>query len=145
MKEDEKCTFCSNSRETLVHLFWDCPRVRKVWEKMFEMLTEKYNIQDIRANPTSVIFNKIVHPTKHIAKLLCLLTKQYIYRQKCKGEKLNFVALRNIIRTTENIEKYIAGKNNRIRLHERKWARKNNSNYTDPIEYARQYVENIMR
>ena len=57
----------------------------------------------------------------HIKNFLCLITKQYIYRQKCCGKKLEFFELRLIIYQLQNVEKYIAIKNNRLQKHLCKW------------------------
>ena len=75
---------------------------------------------------------------------MCLITKQYIYRQRCFGKELNFRELKGVIRNVENIEKYIAEKNDKVKTHEKKWPKRNNMRDNEnPYEFARMYMEVI--
>ena len=40
LKQDPNCTFCSNSSESLIHLFWYCMNVETFWENLIERLKE---------------------------------------------------------------------------------------------------------
>ena len=40
LKQDPNCTFCSNSPESLIHLFWYCMNVETFWEILIERLKE---------------------------------------------------------------------------------------------------------
>ena len=40
LKQDPNCTFCSNSPESLIHLFWYCMNVETFWENLIERLKE---------------------------------------------------------------------------------------------------------
>ena len=50
-----------------------------------------------------------------------LIGKQYVYRQRCLKEPIQFQALKAQIFHIESIEKYIAIKNNRLRVHQKNW------------------------
>ena len=63
----------------------------------------------------TVIANKIIQNPSHIKNFICLLTKFYVYRQRCFRKTLNFHELRGLIYNTQNIEKYIAIKMKRLR------------------------------
>ena len=34
IKDTMNCEFCKNEIETIVHLFWECPVVRKLWQQL---------------------------------------------------------------------------------------------------------------
>ena len=61
-----------------------------------------------------------IHIPKHVCNFLSVLRMQYIYRQKCQKQNLNFQELKYIYCTTEKIELYIATKNNTLCLHNKK-------------------------
>ena len=38
MKETDLCTFCKNSPESIIHLFWHCPLISALWSKIKDWL-----------------------------------------------------------------------------------------------------------
>ena len=75
----------------------------------------------VEFTPRNVVLNSIAEPKYGIANFLCLVTKQFIYRCKCQNKKPHFPVWKEEVRKIENIEKYIAVKNKKLRIHERKW------------------------
>ena len=69
----------------------------------------------------NIILNEIYPKKGHVINFICLITKQFIYRQKCMGLQLNIITLKSLISRIENIEKYIAIKNGRQAYHNKKW------------------------
>ena len=118
--ESETCTFCQVDQETIAHLFFRCPIVKNIWSKLKEYLHQKYK-SNISIQEKDLLFNQVIEPTLHVANFLCLVTKQYIYRQRCFKKELRFKELEVIFVKTESIEKYIAMKNGKIVKHNRKW------------------------
>ena len=122
IREDSNCTFCNQEEESLLHLFCTCNQVKVLWENFRQYVEEKYQITSLNLNPSEIVLNKIFVPVRsHVVNFLCLVTKQFIYRQRCQGNNLTFPVLRNIFRRIEGIEKYIAIKNGRIGKHIKKW------------------------
>ena len=77
---------------------------------------------------------------------MCLLTKQYIYRQRCLQQEIIFNAWRNHVNQVENIEKYIATKNGKLGIHQKKWrgSIESPNNTQGAIQqYIHQYNQNI--
>ena len=72
---------------------------------------------------TSMIMNRIVADSGagHVANLVCLMTKQYLYACWCVKKCVSWEELRSKIISVERIEKFIALKNNRLGVHVRKW------------------------
>ena len=59
--------------------------------------------------------------TKNVKNLITLITKQYIYAQRCLKRPLNFCELKTKILNQKNVELYIAKKNNQLVKHLAKW------------------------
>ena len=83
---------------------------------------QKYEIEQIILAPTTVVLNQVVPQKRHILNFIVLAAKQYIYAQRCANMELVFLQFRQKIRTLESIEKYIAVKNDRLKVHNMKWA-----------------------
>ena len=125
--------------ESLVHMMWYCPQVQEIWREMGTWLKERFGGRDLKLDLTNIVLNKI--STKRDAvNFICLIVKQYIYRQRCLKKCLNINELRNYISYTENIEKYIATKNNRLSFHDRKWGISQDRNLEEINEYVLEYL-----
>ena len=115
------CFFCKKERETICHLFYQCEVVQQIWQQVTTYCHTNFPEQNINLSLNSVILNTLVNKKCHAINLICLLTKQFIYRQKCQKKELNFQNLKSNIRSIQNIEKYIAVKNYKLAIHNRKW------------------------
>ena len=125
MKDNSNCSFCGKEPETLVHLFTQCQKVVELWEELISYIRNRYNIT-IHLDPKGIILNQLQSISKtHIANFMCLITKQYIYRQRCLNKELQFRALKAQIQSIEQVEKYIAVKNGKLNKHTMKWKGKN--------------------
>ena len=126
----ELCSFCQREPETLLHMLIYCKHVQELWIKMEQFMLEFSN-DPINFNVDTVIWNRIIHtPIGHVKNLICLVTKQFIYKQRCLKKKLNWQECAQYVRTIERNEKYYAVKNDNLFKHERKW-RPNNKNNID--------------
>ena len=121
------CTFCKQEDETLVHLFIKCTHVQTLWDQIRKYIQEKFPYLQVEINPSNIILNQICPNKRHGANFICLLSKQYIYRQRCFKESLSFPVLQAQFRRMENVEKYIAVKNNKLQKHLKKWNAGSNS------------------
>ena len=45
LKETQDCNFCNETKETILHLFWECNIVKNLWLEMAEILKNKCNIE----------------------------------------------------------------------------------------------------
>ena len=91
------------------------------WEKVFELIKIKFGITSLRVNVLNILLNEIHECKTHVTNFICLLAKQYIYSQKCLGKELNIIDFKNRVYQIQNIEKYIATKNDKLQYHDRKW------------------------
>ena len=120
MLRSNECSFCANEKETIIHLFWLCPLVQNMWSKIKHELFIDYNEDENPLTFENVFFN-CVSRSVHINNFICLLFKQYVYRQRCLGRNLNFTDFNVYVKEIEYMEKYIATKNNSLGKHQRKW------------------------
>ena len=72
------CEFCSEQKETIIHMFVECSKVYQLWECFYLFIQENYLDVCIDRCPYAVLFNKIVRGKGHVINFLCLVVKQYI-------------------------------------------------------------------
>ena len=120
LQTDENCYYCSQYKETIIHLFVECEVVKQIWEAVQNYVHKRFNIS-FKIEADAILFNKVHANRGNVANLICLLVKQYIYRQKCLDKGLNPQALIKYLFQVECTEKYIAQKNNLIIKHNKKW------------------------
>ena len=120
MCETGLCTFCQKEVETLSHLFVHCERLQDIWIPM-ESFMNKYSAEQIDFNVESVLTNRFVKDRTNIKIFLCLITKQYIYRNRCLKKNLIFAEIKASIKQIECMEKYNAVQKNNLQKHLKKW------------------------
>ena len=119
LRPDNLCTFCKEEKETILHIFCECRHTLALWKRVAYMLRDNYGDVDIELSPKSIITGNI--SKLKVSKFICLLTKQFRYKQRCLKLTIDFPILKTHINRIENIEKYIAIKNDKLKLHLEKW------------------------
>jgi len=132
------CQECDQEEEeSILHLYWTCPRSERLWERLkhlIELESEPEPDPDkLPANTTTTLpldpascllgiyldaQNKQQNTLKRI---LCLLTKYYIHKQKCNGGKRSYEGLIHYISQTYRTEVYLAQKRGTIHQISMKW------------------------
>ena len=141
------CTFCDTEGESYTHLFHRCTYVKDLWEGLTKF-TKKLTGGEMKTNEKDVLMNTFHRDAKHLANIIGLIAKQYIYRQRCYKKLPRLNECRNIILNVKNSERYIAAKNGKLSKHESKWNPKtvdeNRHVEMQNIEiYIEQYVQNM--
>ena len=105
--------------KTLEHLLVDCDKVVSVWRDIIENLLQPFGVTNL--TKSEIILGITTAEQQNIINHIILETKYYIY--VCKLEKCLplFNRLKNRLKITENIEKQIAIKSNKISKHTYKW------------------------
>ena len=81
------CSFCNLKKETVVHMLVECHYTRELWTNVWEEVKEKYPCDlQLSLSVENIMCDKVVQQTGHLYNFICLLVKQYIYRQRCLGE-----------------------------------------------------------
>ena len=120
-RETNLCTFCEKNKESYLHLFVYCEKVEIIWKQLDEFM-KKLNEEPTHFDVDTVMWNRIVPARpEHVNNFLCLVTKQYIYRQRCFGKIPSFQELLENIFLVKNIEKHIAAKNSKMIKFTQKW------------------------
>ena len=139
------CYFCHQSQETLTHLFCSCQVVQDFWQGIIEWMQDRFGVkqQEITLSPTSIISNLLVPGVASMPNVLCLLAKQYIYRQRCQKGNLSIAAFKRYVQNIENMEKYISIKNDKYSTHLKKWSTEQMYHEGSPImgEYIERYID----
>ena len=91
--------------------------------QVFEYVRERFSTESsqLEVNCTTVLKNSVCRKKAAASNLICLITKQRIYSASCTQGIVNFSVVKQLIKRVENIEKYIAKKNDKMSAHERKW------------------------
>ena len=143
------CSFCRKEEETVIHLFCTCPVVIEFWKQVYDLIQSSYcsNVVNFNTSVGDIVFNTIILPKNHIGNFVCLVAKQYIYASRCLGNQLMFPGFKSKIKLLENIEKYIAVKNNRLSTHSKKWAKitvsDESRNFISVENYVEMYMSNL--
>ena len=119
--EDDGCTHCRTKEpETIKHLLFECSIAKTLLGEVAKIAQEMCG-DSVSIDYYKVICNEISDSDCAAVNFMCLICKQYIYRQRCLKEKPNAVSLRTEIRKYRNIEKYYAVKENSIRKYMHRW------------------------
>ena len=108
-KENDNCTVCNNSSETLVHLFWSCHVTSSFWKSVTDQLQNalpligKYNLLKI----TALGLRPEPHSTKYSCQLnYCLLLARFhIWQAKMDEISPNFANFLRLVKSRSIIEK----------------------------------------
>lgn len=91
---ENKCSFCSCEKESIVHLFYECPCSSVFWYKMSQFLSVKLNC-NLNLSLSSVVlhFNEydVSKGKMFLIDLFLLLGKFYIHQVKWSNSEPNFV------------------------------------------------------
>ena len=118
-RDNDLCTFCNKHRETYLHLFIYCPFVRDTWIQL-EQFMEVFSEEPINFGLDTVICDQIVSG-RNIKNFLCLMFKQYIYKQHCLNQPISLEQFISLVWKTKGIEKFIAIKNGKLKYFYKKW------------------------
>ena len=113
-----KCDYC-NEKQTILHLMIECHNTKKLW-KYLQEITENVQLKTEWSNE-NIIFNEVVEQTYHIVNLLTLVTKYYIFQQKCLGNKTSLLGLRAEMYFIFKMERDDARKTNKENRFKKRW------------------------
>ena len=118
IKQTDLCSFCNRVKDSLTHMFVECTEVSNLWIRLNELLNANIEPNDIK----KIFFNRVMENSKLLPNFLVLVTKYYIYVQKCLEQKLSFESLKATICYYRDMEYRIAIKKNKLAHHEAKWS-----------------------
>lgn len=113
------CQFCSETVETLEHLFWECRIVQHLWNNLKELFSS-INVH-ITLDLKTISFGYLKKPNCMIINFLIVLMKYFIYGMKLREVIPNFQGFRRYISLRYKIEYDIAFNSGKLARHEQKW------------------------
>ena len=121
IKDNDKCTFCNDEKETIQHMLYRCKKVRKFWKQVKDWFNSIID-GDINILETDVIFGNLTDlPHVKECNAIIILGKYFIYGCKLKE---NIPILPNFLRRIKSeleVEKEIANNLNKIERFLDKW------------------------
>ena len=102
LKDNDLCTFCQKEKETCLHLLFYCQYTQEIIHKIAEVCNRTETECDLSV--VSFVLNMVVSKPDHVINLICLITKQWLYRTRCGGKKPTVVGWYQVIKNTYEIE-----------------------------------------
>ena len=130
IKQVDSCSFCGETTETLVHLFWSCKHTQAFWKKLLEWMSQKIvDLKDPVFSPF-LCLGLVENVSNLLLHHLLLIARHYIYTCKLKNSIPKLQVYIQLLLTSMKIEKKIALENSTFNSFERKW---------NPLKDALQY------
>ena len=117
-RDNNLCSFCEKSKESYLHLFYQCECVQSLMHNLLCYCTEYRNMSIQTPDVSDLMFGLMPN---RVFGTYVLIMKQYIYAQRCMKKPLNFLELRSKLWLYENIEYYVARNNDNMQKHKDKW------------------------
>ena len=103
LKETDLCSFCNETKESILHLFWDCMVVKNLWLEIDSFIQNTCNIY-LPLSAKSIILG--VDPSgTHLTSLLIVLVKYYIYSCRFRSMTPCFIGAKTFIKQSYLTEK----------------------------------------
>ena len=119
IKDSPVCDFCLFEIESYLHLFWECPIVQDLWQKLIEWLNTKYD-SELEIDRDLFVLGKFYEDDEHLY-IISIIAKQYIFSCKYSETKPTLEGCISKILETQKVEKYIGKKNNMIKKYQNFW------------------------
>ena len=117
----QRCDFCTEPKQTVMHLLWHCDIAQRIWKEVMYKITENTKIS-IQLSTRNILYNRIHKNANGVINFIVLITKHFIFRSKCQNVKPTSENLYKEINLYYMVEKYIASRNDKVRKFKLKWA-----------------------
>ena len=125
LSDSKYCKWCDTTPETILHLYWQCPKSVELWEAIDKLFYTLYGIWT-KGNTLLHLFGYKPEGEVKIPEIfytVSSLTRHYIHMDKCKGGNRSKIGLENYIKSVRNIEWQIATNINTLCNFYRRWDR----------------------
>ena len=117
IKQCDTCTFCNNAKESIYHLFWQCPSTQFFIKEVLSHLKRNYNI-NMQINPRNWFF---LTELSQVEVLVVTVSKATVHKSRMQTTKPSVDLMLHILKSEAKIEYYVAKINNCIEKFERRW------------------------
>ena len=119
--ESKKCEYCRTEVQTNKHLMFECTNIQ-LWHRFTRFLQKFTDIdtKQLEFKWENILINRVHKDRKHIVNYMVLITKQYVFAQKCLGSQIQFPDVISKIEQIYQYEKFNAkGNKQEITVHNR--------------------------
>ena len=109
----DKCTFCKEETETVMHLLVGCKYVQALWSTLKRWLNYFCYIE-LEIKEEIIILNIYKGPFADMVNMIILVVKYYVYVQRCYGKQVQFCDVIGEITKYKKIEENIAKRTNML-------------------------------
>jgi len=123
---DNKCKWCPNQVESILHLYWQCPKSVELWQSIATLFSDIYNIQEDVYNLDVLTYLFGIFPANNkyprVFNVITALTRHFIHLEKCNEKGTRSIRKLEIyIKDTMVTEWQIAKKIGKIDKFLNKW------------------------
>jgi hypothetical protein len=119
LSESPLCTFCGQTLETILHLFWECPVVGQLIHEVKLWLGDVYEVV-IEVTCSEFILGRPLN-RDNILNLALIILKRHIYKQKLKNCRPNLIGYKKELVSYYKLEQYIYTKNLKGDVFHNRW------------------------
>ena len=84
----ELCCFCDEAPETMLHLFYECNIIKRIWQEVAKFSENLVKTGDpFIINAENIMFNRTHKDAFHVFNFITLAVKSKIYTQRCFKER----------------------------------------------------------
>ena len=107
IETDNKCHFCNVSSETLINLFYSCPKVKLLWQQVENWVKLKTSVP-LKLTLPEILLG-YMKPERFIpVNTIILCTKKYIFSSSSSGQILSISELKIKIKTVYEEQYFLA-------------------------------------
>ena len=118
-KNSDICFFCNEEHENILHLLWDCSKVKLFWNNIIIWLNSTF-YNPVTLSCKDICFSLILG--KALISFIIILAKKFIFNNKCKEVPLlSITAFKEFVYSYFKTEKAIAIRNGSLDDLNKKW------------------------
>ena len=123
LKPNESCTFCGETTENLIHLFWKCKHTWIFWEETHRWICQ--NVNGLASDTFSVALCLGIVDDRGDLLLhhVLLIARYYIYTCRLRNTLPKLQIYTKKILSSMEIERQIAKDHNTLNAFKKKWTR----------------------
>ena len=108
ISDSSNCLLCKSNQETIIHLFFQCPKSIYLWNQLENVIQKKVSFH-IKFNPEYVLLGYSYSNSNSLAlNTLIMVTKSYIFSNSRKGLELKMEDLLMLQKRIYSEQKLVA-------------------------------------
>ena len=121
---DDRCTFCNNCTETILHLFWNCNISKQFWNDLCAYINDKINTNITDLDVKAIIFGS--QQLDSTLNTILLQAKYFLYCQKMRKQKPSIEIFKKKIISNYQVDRLVAIKHFQLNKFNAAWEKYKN-------------------